>query len=215
MSAQTSERTAPAIPDAEMVARAWHWITEEGAIDAAPFDGEDCSCRNHVPYALRLLALFCGGPLPEPNGLGAVVMNPLTGAVWVRAAHPSLPWHDPAAASPQQWSDPTCEDWFVWDDLPRPLVVQERGWTPPEPSAAPAPPSNAPEPTGIGALVVDTADEAWVRVHNGREPWLKVDQSGTGIAENWDGPFSAASWADLHHPVTVHSHGWQPPVNAS
>lgn len=119
---QPTNRAAQTIPDEEMVARAWHALSDE-PLDAIPFAGDGCTCRNYAPHALRVLELFCGIPMPEPDGLGAVVVNPLAGGVWVRAAHPSLPWYDPESASPQQWSDPTCEDWFVWDDLPRPLVV--------------------------------------------------------------------------------------------
>lgn len=220
MTSPKPDTSSKPLPDMEMVARAWHALGDE-PLDAIPFDGDGCNCRNYAPYARRVLELFYGEPVPEPDGLGAVVVNPLTGKVYVRDAHPALPWHNPGDDAPEQWSDPTCEDWFVWDDLLRPLVVHERGWTPPSPTSTPvvqsqpAEPTETYEPTGIGALVVDTANAVWVRVHNGREPWLKVDQTGTGIAENWEGPFYATDWAHLDHPVNVHSNGWQPPEVAS
>ena len=135
-----------------MVARAWHALGDE-PLDAIPFDGDGCECRNYAPYARRVLELFYGDPTPEPDGLGAVVVDPFTGGVLVRAAHPSLPWYDPASASPQEWSNPTREDHYVWADLPRPLVVQSTGWTPPAPPTVPAPPLQPDEPTGIGAVV--------------------------------------------------------------
>ncbi|GAA4704236.1 hypothetical protein [Nocardioides conyzicola] len=204
-----------AIPDMEMVARAWHEVWDE-PLGTVPFGSNGCHCRNYAPYAKGVLELFYGDPIAEPDGLGAVVVNPLTGGVWVRAAHPSLPWHDPASASPQEWSDPTREDHYVWADLPRPLVVQSIGWKPPTTRpTAPAPPVQPPEPTGIGAVVVDATGAAWVRVHDGREPWLQVDAAGTGLAENWEGSFYAVSWSDLTQPIQIRSHGWHRSVNAS
>src|SRR5690349_11473218 len=125
-------RRASAVPSAEMMARAWHAISDE-PVYAIAFDSEECTCRNLAPYARRLLELFLGDPEPEPDGLGTVVINPFTGGVWVRAAHPALPWYDPAAASSQEWCDPTCDDWFTWSDLPQPLVVVNPGWVPPVP----------------------------------------------------------------------------------
>jgi hypothetical protein len=193
-----------------MVARAWHAISDEPLV-AVQFGGEGCGCRNYAPYALRVLELFYGDPPPEPEGLGAVVVNPLTDKVYVRAAHPALPWHNPEEDAPEQWADPTREDWFLWNDLPRPLVVHSLGWRPPDAPVLSAPPLGVREPTGFGAVVVDAADEVWVRVHGGREPWLKVDQSGTGLAENWEGPLIAEAWTDLTQPVQIRSHGWKPP----
>lgn len=132
-----SERTDPLtsrehgdVPDVKSIAKAWHSLSDE-TLDAIPFGGEGCNCRNMAPYARRVLELFYGRPEPEPDGLGAVVVNPFTDGVWVRSAHPALPWYDPASTSREEWSDPTCEDWFMWEDLPRPLVVQSVGWKPP------------------------------------------------------------------------------------
>lgn len=125
-----TDTPARTLPSVEMVARAWHALSDE-PIDAIAFDGEGCTCRNWAPYALRVINLFYGPPTPEPEGLGAVVVNPLTGGVWVRGAHPALPWHDPATFAPEEWSDPTSESWFMWSDLPQPLVVHSTGWTPP------------------------------------------------------------------------------------
>lgn len=185
----------PQVPTDEIVARAWHALSDE-AMDGIPFDGRGCTCRNYAPHAKQVLDLFTGEPVPEPDGLGAVVVNPFTDQVFVRAAHPRLPWHDPAAAAPQQWADPTCEDWFVWADLPRPLVMQSPGWKLPSQTVAPR--RLVPEPTGIGAVVVDTGDEVWVRLHDGERPWVMAE-AGVGQAADWD---------ELARPVTVRSHGW-------
>lgn len=139
-----TETQSSAIPSVEMVARAWHALSDE-PVDAVAFDGEGCTCRNWAPYALRVIKLFFGPPTPEPDGLGAVVVNPFTSDVWVRAAHPALPWNDPATFAPQEWCDPTSEDWFMWADLPQPLVVHSTGWTPPTAAATPNRPAMTPE----------------------------------------------------------------------
>lgn len=128
----SSDPPRPAAPTEEMVARAWHALSDE-AIEGIPLDGPGCTCRNYAAQAKQVVNLFTGEPIPEPDGIGAVVVNPLTGKVYVRGAHPNLPWYDPASVAHEQWADPTCEDWFMWDDLPRPLVMQSPGWTPPKP----------------------------------------------------------------------------------
>lgn len=131
-------------PSVDMVARAWHALSDE-PIEAVAFDGEGCTCRNWAPYALRVINLFYGPPTPEPDGLGAVVIDPFTDAVWVRAAHPALPWHDPATSAPQEWTDPASGDWFAWADLPQPLVVHSTGWTPPATVRTPHRPAMKPD----------------------------------------------------------------------
>ena len=153
-----------------------------------------CDCRNFAPLVQQVLELFYGDPEPEPEGLGAVVVNPFTDGVWVRSAHPALPWYDPAADSSQQWSDPTCESWFNWADLPRPLVTQSPGWTP---AALPEARDRVAEPTGIGA-VVEASGESWIRVRDGKYPWFRPN-SGSGVI---------TSWEELDQPVRVRSHGW-------
>ena len=173
---------------------------------ASPLDGNGCNCRYYAPWVKQVVDLFIGEPVPEPDGLGAVVVNPLTGNVYVRDAHPNLPWHNPDEDAPEQWSDPSNEDWFVWKDLPRPLVVQSTGWVPPAPApshTAPEPRRFVPEPTGIGAVVEDTADEVWVRVPGRDRPWRKNDAVTTGVAQ-------VASWDELDQPVVIRSHGWNP-----
>ncbi|WP_028638642.1 hypothetical protein [Nocardioides sp. URHA0032] len=194
------------LPSVEMVARAWHALSDE-TLDAIPFGGEGCTCRKHAPYALRVLDLLYGPGAAEPDGLGAVVINPFNGGVWVRAAHPSLPWYDSATASLQDWSDPTREDHFTWNELRQlhgPLAVQSSGWTPPEPSA---PVVESPtktgasrdpgEPFGIGAVVVDATDQTWVRLHDGAHPWHTANPGARQVA----------NWEDLVDPV-LRSHGW-------
>lgn len=180
---------------AEMVLRAWHALSDH-VLDGVPLDGNGCACRNYAPLAKQVVDLFTGAPVPEPDGLGAVVMNPLTDQVWVRTAHPALPWQDPSVDVVGDWADPTSENWYTWDDLPRPLVVQSTGWKVP-PSLLP-PRRYVAEPTGVGAVVVDTADQLWVRLHDGSQPWVK--------AEARDG--QALNWTDLDQPVRVRSYGW-------
>lgn len=121
------DQDTPTEPTAEMVARAWHAFSDE-AVQGIAFGSTRCECRQHASQAKWVLGLFTGQPVIEPSGLGAVVVNPLTGKVYVRDAHPALPWHNPDENAPEQWSDPTNEDWFVWEDLPRSLVVQSPGW---------------------------------------------------------------------------------------
>lgn len=125
--------TQHTIPSDDSIARAWHALSDE-PLESVAFGDPDCNCRNVAPYARRVLELFYGGQPPEPDGFGVVVTNPFTNGVWVRAAHPALPWYDPSTAPPQEWCDPTCEDWFTWADLPQPLVVLSPGWVPPQPS---------------------------------------------------------------------------------
>lgn len=198
-------------PTADMVARAWHALSDH-ALDGVPLDGTGCTCRNYASHVKAVVDLLTGQPNDEPDGLGAVVVNPLTDKVYVRDAHPNLPWHNPEDDSPQHWSDPSNEDWFTWAELPRPLVIQSTGWTPPAPT--PSPPESeprrfVPEPTGIGA-VVDTADELWVRVPGSDRPWRKINQSTQrGVGDARVGFAQVARWDELDQPVAIRSHGWQ------
>lgn len=93
--------------------------------------GEDgCTCAD-VGRRLRTLVTDLLTELSEePAGLGAVVANPLTGGIWVRASHPNLPSVAPEAPG-QDWADPMSEAWFEWADLPRPLLARANGWVPP------------------------------------------------------------------------------------
>lgn len=182
------------VPDLDAVARAWHALSDE-PVDGIPLDGEECRCRAMAPSVRRVLDLFYGNPLDEPEGLGTVVVNPLTGGVWVRAAHPSLPWYDPQADAAEQWADPTCEDWVTWERLPQPLVVVNPGWTPPFEYT---PVTRMPEPTGIGAVVLDGVGDAWVRIYDGSEPWAKVDPEDGQVVD----------WDDLVTPIQVCTRGW-------
>jgi len=183
-----------------MLARAWHALSDHDQ-DGIRFGSPACDCTTIAARVRQVLDWFAAEP-PEPDGLGAVVVNPVTDKVWVRSAHPALPWHDPTVDASEQWSDPTSEAWYVWADLPRPLVVLTPGWTPP---TTPQPRRYVPEPTGIGAVVVDTADDTWVRVHNRNRPWRKSDPDDTGVEH-------VANWDDLDQPVAIRSHGWEPPT---
>ena len=199
-----TNQPTPVTPTIEMAARAWHALSDE-VLDGIGFDDAACTCRNYAPYVKKVLDLFSGQPIPEPEGLGAVVVNPFTDQVFVRAAHPALPWHDPGTASPQQWADPTREDWHMWDDLPGPLVMQSPGWTPPtahptQRSASPSPLEQS-EPTGLGAVATDAAGHTWIRAETGQHPWLHPDPADAGIEH-------AADWDDLPHPVTIRTLGW-------
>lgn len=179
----------------EMAAKAWHALSDH-ALDGVPLNGNGCNCRYYAPWAKKVVDLFTGVPQPEPDGLGAVVVNPLSDQVWVRSAHPVLPWRDPPVDVVGDWADPTSGDWSTWDALPRPLVVQSTGWKVPP---SPLPPRRFPaEPTGLGAVVVDKADGLWVRLYDGHRPWVKAEASGG----------QALNWADLDQPVRVCSHGW-------
>lgn len=125
-----SNRNPATPPTTEMAVRAWHAVSDH-ALDGVGLDQPGCDCRNYAAYVKRVVDLFTGEPIPEPDGLGAVVENPFTGGIWVRASHPSLPPSDPAPVS-QQWTDAD-GDWFTWEELPRlGLVMQSPGWTPPE-----------------------------------------------------------------------------------
>lgn len=186
-------------PTVEMVARVYHALSDE-AIDGIALNSPDCVCRYYARHVQKVVDLFLGKPIPEPEGLGAVVVNPFTDDAWVRAAHPALPWHDPATAAPQEWASATTEDWYLWEELPGPLVMQSPGWTPPRTVARPsrARRSVVPEPVGIGAVVLDAAGDAWVRLHGGDRPWVPADA----------GADESAAWEVLPHPVTIRSHGW-------
>lgn len=116
------------------IARAWHRLSDHGRAGAA-FDGPACTCSRHALRVRQLLNWVIDNPATEPSGLGAVVANPITGSIWVRAAHPHLPWKGTDQA-PQEWADPTAERWFAWDDLPRPLELKAPGWQPPADGAA-------------------------------------------------------------------------------
>lgn len=113
----------------EALARAWHALSHH-AQDGAPFGGPSCACETVAPRLVQILAWFDPATVREPVGLGAVVTNPLTGGVWVRAGHPDLPWRGGGNPAPQTWADPASENWFMWDDLPRPLQVETTGWMP-------------------------------------------------------------------------------------
>ena len=184
----------------KMFARAWHAVSDH-VHDGIAFDEPGCTCRNYASQVRAVVALLTGAPIPEPAGLGAVVINPLTNKVYVRDAHPALPWHKPEDESPEHWSDPTCEDWFLWKDLPRPLVVQSPGWTPPPSKQAASPQPPVSEPTGLGAVVVDREGRTWVRVEAGGDPWLNPASLADGVGDE-------ALWEDLAHPVTIRNHGW-------
>lgn len=195
----------PPAPTAEMVARAWHALSAH-ASDGIALGGNGCTCRYYAPRAKQVVDLFTGEPVSEPDGLGAVVVNPPTDQVYVRAGHPALPWHDRSVNVIGDWADPTCEEWFTWGDLPRPLVVHNTGWVPP-----PAPKNTSmagmveqSEPTGVGAVVDDAEDQTWIRAEiTNTKPWVKAnDRSGI---------LSLAAWYHLAHPITVRSHGWERP----
>lgn len=188
----------------EMFARAWHAVSGEQVDDAVVFGGPGCTCRQYASQVRAVFALLTGAPVPEPAGLGAVVINPLADKVWVRAAHPALPWRDPSVDVVGDWTDPTTGQWSTWKDLLRPLVMQTPGWTPPPPkqTAPPQPPMS--EPTGLGAVVVDREGRTWVRVEAGGDPWLNPDSLAEGVGDE-------ARWEDLAHPVTIRNHGWQRP----
>ena len=99
--------TTPSVPlTVEMAVRAWHAVSDH-VLDGVGLDQPGCDCRNYGSYAKRIVEVFTGPPLPEPDGLGAVVENPITGGIWVRRLHPNVPWHDPDENAPEQWSDPT------------------------------------------------------------------------------------------------------------
>lgn len=117
--------------DAELeleLSRRWHELGDH-VVSGVSFGEDGCTC---LAVGRRLRALVTDllrEPLEEPAGLGAVVVNPLTGGVWVRASHPNLA--APGLEAPgQDWSDPTTGTWLVWADLPRPLLVRAQGWTP-------------------------------------------------------------------------------------
>ncbi|GAA4372860.1 hypothetical protein [Nocardioides caricicola] len=202
------------IPDAETVVKALHAVSDHG-YEGIWLDGPGCACRNQEPQVREVLELFYG-TIEEPDGVGAVVMNPFIDngsgfGLWVRSAHPRLPWHVPAEASPQQWEDPTTGDWYTFEDLPRPLLVQSPGWVPPEPSTMPSPPRDPGEPFGIGAVVVDAANETWVRIHDCPRPWQRVDtEAGKSPSSEAEKGESTANWIDLTRPV-IRSHGWNRP----
>lgn len=110
---------------------AFRWHRQSDHILTGVGLGEDgCTC---VDVGRRLRALITdllNEPSEERAGLGAVVANPLTGGVWVRASHPRLPSLAPEAPG-QDWADPMSEAWFAWADLPRPLLLRADGWVPP------------------------------------------------------------------------------------
>lgn len=187
----------PTLSTIEMAVRAWHAVSDH-VLEGIGLDQPGCDCRNYGLYVKRVVDLFTGEPSPEPDGLGAVVENPLTGGVWVRASHPNLPPEDPALVV-QQWTDAE-GDWFTWEDLPQPLVMQSPGWTPPMQKPAP----RLPEPTGLGAVVTDASGHTWVRVDDGDKPWLK-SEPGEADFEH------ASGWVDLAHPVIRHTSGWERP----
>ena len=68
--------TTPA-PTPEMLARAWHALSDEG-FEGVPFDGEGCKCRVLGPLLRQVLDLVSGDSPSEPEGLGAVAVNPFT-----------------------------------------------------------------------------------------------------------------------------------------
>lgn len=197
-----SSNLNPPIPlTVEMAVRAWHAVSDH-SLDGVGLDQPGCDCRNYGSYVKRLVDLFTGQPVAEPDGVGAVVVNPFTGKVYVRDAHPNLPWHNPDENAPEQWSDPTCEDWFTWDALPKPLVMQSPGWVPPPPPGRVQQPLEQSEPTGVGAVVTDRDGRIWVRVDAGGDPWLNPTSlaDGEGIESTWD---------DLAHPVIIRALGWE------
>lgn len=193
--------TPPVPPTVEMAVRAWHAVSDH-ILDGVGLDQPGCDCRNYGSYVRRVVEVFTGPPIPEPTGIGAVVVNPFTGKVYVRDAHPNLPWHKPDENAPEQWSDPTCEDWFTWDALPKPIVMQSPGWLPPPPPGRVQHPLQHSEPTGIGAVVSDVTGDPRVRLHHGERRWLRAypDTNGYETATNWE---------DLAHPVTIRTLGWE------
>lgn len=110
---------------------AFRWHRQSGHNLAGVGFGEDgCTCVD-VGRRLRPLVTDLVTELSaEPAGLGAVVANPLTGGVWVRASHSNLPSVAPEAPG-QDWADPMSEAWFAWAELPRPLLLRADGWVPP------------------------------------------------------------------------------------
>lgn len=111
------------------LARRWHRQSDHILVGVGL--GEDgCTCVAIGPRLRALVTDLVTESMEEPTGLGAVVANPLTGGVWVRATHPNLPYLAPEAPG-QDWADPMSEDWFTWAELPRPLLSRANGWVPP------------------------------------------------------------------------------------
>jgi hypothetical protein len=120
----------------------WHRQSEH-ILQGIGLGEPGCTC---LAMGHRLRTLVTGllvDPLEEPPGLGAVVANPVTGEVWVRAAHPQLPSPGPDGGR-QDWTDPASGSWFVWQDLPQPLLVRAKGWEP-----------GVPQPLDVGDRVAD------------------------------------------------------------
>lgn len=183
----------------EMAARAWHHLSDE-VLDGVAYGTPGCSCLNFASRVKEVVDLFAGDLAVEPEGLGAVVVNPFTDRAWVRAAHLNLPWHDPAAAALQQWSDPSSGGWLRWSELPRPVVTLSPGWVPPETSRRTmANADRQTEPSGVGATVTDAIGDTWVRLRHAEHPWVKVT---TGASQR-------SAWEDLPAPLTVRSPGWE------
>ena len=111
------------------LARAWHALSHH-AEDGSAFGGASCNCLAIGPRLAQVLDWFDLKTVDEPRGLGAVVTNVFTDGVWVRATHPDLPWRGGTNPAPQSWCDPASEDWFTWEELPRPVQVRSAGWTP-------------------------------------------------------------------------------------
>ncbi len=204
------------------LARRWHAGTEHAARGLA-LGLAGCDC---IALGGRLHDLVLGLSaelVAEPPGLGAVVVNPLTGGVWVRGSHPDLPWQGPEQ-SPQDWSDPTSERRFEWADLAGPLLVMAKGWKPPSGGGAPAapvprPPSvqsgsavtpadeaSAEAPPVIGTVVRDPEGRMWIRLSTREDAWWQLDEFGdAGIV----GP--SARWDQLEEPLTP-VEWWSPPT---
>lgn len=121
-------------PELELeLARRWHELGDH-VVNGVGFGEAGCTCLA-VGRRLRVLVTdLLAEPSEEPTGLGAVVLNPLTGEVWVRASHPALVAPDQGPSS-QDWTDPTTGTWSAWFDLARPLLVRTEGWALPSGSS--------------------------------------------------------------------------------
>ncbi|GCD90167.1 hypothetical protein NLS1_21730 [Nocardioides sp. LS1] len=127
-----------------MLARAWHSLSDHGR-DGALFGAPICNCSILATRIARLLDWVTRDAVVEPTGLGAVITNPVTQEVFVRAGHPAYPWAGPLNP-PEQWENPATGEWFQFQDLARPRLIQAAGWDPPTATG----PASTSEPSSRG-----------------------------------------------------------------